>query len=73
MDNDLDNAPAYNYSSLEDLNKLIASDADLDHNFESTLQQQRYIEAMRMREREESLGGHRSNSSSKGRTVKFYD
>ena len=37
MDNDLDNAPAYNYSSLEDLNKLIASDADLDHNFESTL------------------------------------
>ena len=73
MDNDLDNAPAYNYSSLEDLNKLIASDADLDHNFESTLQQQRYIEAMRMRDREESLGGRRSNSSSKGRTVKFYD
>ena len=26
-----------------------------------------------MRDREESLGGRRSNSSSKGRTVKFYD
>ncbi len=37
MDNDLDNAPAFNYSSLEDLNRLISSDADLDKNFESTL------------------------------------
>ena len=26
-----------------------------------------------MRDREESLGGRRSNSSSKGRTAKFYD